>query len=81
MTKYKFDWINNNLEIQPTSVFWTFAGFDIRGAGTLTLQITLKVDENNSFSVSLSTEGQANDRSDEAIEILMNALLAPYVVE
>ena len=76
---YKFEHLNSGLEIINPEVSWTFAGFDVRGAGTLTLNIELKTPQ-ATYSVTLSTEGQATDRSDEAISVLMNTLLKPYVV-
>tara|TARA_R110000782_G_scaffold84289_5_gene164491 strand:+ start:1096 stop:1335 length:240 start_codon:yes stop_codon:yes gene_type:complete len=79
MKKYKFEWLNNGLEIETDNVYWTFAGFDIKGDGQLTLNISLET-ANTKFSITLSTEGQANDRSDESIGKLMNVLLTPYIV-
>ena len=76
---YKFDWLNGGAEITDPIVSWSFAGFDTKGAGRLTVGIDL-VTDSAKFYVELSTEGQATDRSDEAINALMNQLLQPYIV-
>lgn len=76
---YKFEWLNNGLEITSTNVYWVFAGFNIEGDGLLTVDIVLETDSAK-FGLTLSTVGQANDRSDEAINTLMNQLLTPYIV-
>jgi hypothetical protein len=76
---YKFTWLNNGLEITPTKISWTFAGFSTLGNGILSVDILLETTDAK-FSVTLSTEGQATDRSNEAIEQLMYKLLELYKV-
>jgi len=77
---YKFEWLNGGAVIENPTVKWTFAGFDIDGKGLLSIDVQLKTDS-AIFGVRLETEGQANDRSDEAITGLMNQLLIPYQVD
>ena len=79
MKTYKFEWLNNGLEITPEKIEWYFAGFDIRGGGVLTVEANL-ITKNSTFSVTLKTIGQPTDRSDKAIDALMYKLLEPYEV-
>jgi hypothetical protein len=76
---YRFENVNGGFDIINPVVRWTFAGFNIEGDGLLTVQIELKTDTAK-FNVELSKVGKATDRSDAAIEQLMNYLLQPYIV-
>lgn len=79
MIKYKFDWLNGGLEIIDPKISWTFAGFSKIGTGKLTVNILLET-PSAKFEVELSTSGQPTDRSDAAIEALMNKLLDQYKI-
>lgn len=79
MANYRFEDQWGDLVIISPTVNWIFAGFDIRGNGILTLTIEL-VTDSTTYQVTLTTAGKANDRSDEAIELLMNQLLEPHIV-
>lgn len=77
---YKFEWLNNGLEIINPKVSWVFAGFSKVGKGLLTVDVLMETDTAK-FGVTLTTEGQPTDRSDAAIEVLMYNLLKPYEVK
>ena len=76
---YRFDWINNGLDITDPTVSWTYAGFDTEGAGLLYVVAKLETPQ-AVFKIELSKVGTASDRSDAAIDALLTELLAPYVV-
>lgn len=80
MTKYRFDWINNGVDIEPEKVYWNFAGFDTDGHGVLMVNVVMEC-KGVKITIPLSTVGQTTDRSDESIEKLMTELLKPYVVK
>ena len=75
MKTYNFP--NNGVTITPDNIEWSAAGFS--KAGTVTLDINL-INESTTFSVQLTQEGTATDRSDEAIDGLMLLMLQPYEV-
>jgi len=75
MITYTFP--ENGVTITPTNIEWTFAGFSKNN--TITLDITLSSNEMK-FSNVFTVEGSAADRSDEAIEVLMMAILEPYKI-
>lgn len=72
-----YDFPENGVTITPTNIEWTFAGFS--KSDTVTLSITLSNDT-VTFSNVFTIQGTATDRSDEAIEVLMLAILEPYKI-
>jgi len=76
---YKFNWLNSGLEIENPIVTWTGAGF-LRGDNPkVTIDISL-ITDSAKYSVQLSVNKEAVDRSDEAIDGLTLLLLQPYEV-
>jgi len=76
---YKFEQLNNGVEIVDPEVSVYFAGFYTENGGKMVLGIQLKNDSAN-VKVELTKNGSTTDRSDEAIYKLMVELLEPYKV-
>jgi len=80
MKNYKFDTLNGGITIKDATATWESAAFSIVGDGLMTLGIKIE-NSNTTYGIELSKVGHATDRSDEAIEQLMNYLLTPYIVK
>lgn len=79
---YKFEHLNGGAEIVDPEIFWTFAGFSRNKEGRVTsveVEVILST-QSARYSVRLTGQGEAEDRSDEAITALVNQLLEPYKV-
>lgn len=79
MRKFIFNDLNGGLEINAETVEWYDAGFN-REDETIIVRVKMTTEGGTIFRPELNANGTAEDRGDEAITALMNALLTPYEV-
>ena len=76
---YLIENLNGGEPIINPTVRWTFAGFYTDKKENIVLHVEFKTPE-ETFSESFTCQAEAKERTNEAIDILMSALIKPYEV-
>ena len=76
---YLIPHLNGGDPIISPKVRWTFAGFYTDKKENIVLHVEFKTSD-ETFAESFTCQAEAKERTNEAIDVLMSALLKPYEV-